>query len=228
MREQSRKVQFTILNDRSQGGSSLNDGQLELMIHRRILYDDYRGVGEPLNETGQFGDGLIVRGKHIVLVDNFVNSTVLHRTIGEGLLTKMQPIFMEDTSKPADIINKYNLNFTGMVTELPPNVHLLTLQVWDPNTYLLRLEHQFEADETPYNQPVDISLAKLFVFTSITEVNELVLSGNAPLSSVHRMKWETDDEEASSETQHKPVEGPNFTVTLKPMEIRTFEVKIEF
>ena len=226
LRDENRKVQFTILNDRSQGGSSLNDGQLELMIHRRILYDDHRGVGEPLNETGQFGDGLIVRGKHIVLVDNFVNSTVLHRMIGEGLLTKMQPIFMEDTSKPAGIINKYNVNFTGMVTELPPNVHLLTLQVWGLNTYLLRLEHQFEADETPYNQPVDISLAKLFVFTSITEVNELVLSGNAPLSSVHRMKWETDDGEASSETQHKPVEGPNFTVTLKPMEIRTFEVKI--
>ncbi len=33
------------------GGASLDDGQLELMVHRRLLYDDSRGVGEPLNET---------------------------------------------------------------------------------------------------------------------------------------------------------------------------------
>lgn len=33
------------------GGASMEDGEIELMVHRRILYDDGRGVGEPLNET---------------------------------------------------------------------------------------------------------------------------------------------------------------------------------
>ncbi len=41
-----------MLNDRSQGGSSLNSGEVEIMIHRRLIKDDDRGVGEPLNETG--------------------------------------------------------------------------------------------------------------------------------------------------------------------------------
>jgi len=40
------------MNDRSQGGSSLNKGEIELMIQRRILHDDDRGLGEALNETG--------------------------------------------------------------------------------------------------------------------------------------------------------------------------------
>ena len=41
-----------IVPDRAQGGTSLSSGQIELMIHRRILKDDDRGLNEALNETG--------------------------------------------------------------------------------------------------------------------------------------------------------------------------------
>ena len=42
---------FGVAVDRAQGGASLVDGQIELMLHRRLLCDDARGVAEPLNET---------------------------------------------------------------------------------------------------------------------------------------------------------------------------------
>ncbi|KAL6013289.1 hypothetical protein ACLOJK_003781 [Asimina triloba] len=44
-------TELSILVDRSIGGSSLVDGQIELMLHRRLIHDDSRGVGEALNET---------------------------------------------------------------------------------------------------------------------------------------------------------------------------------
>ena len=44
----------SVLNDRCQGATSLNQGEIEIMIHRRLVEDDSRGVGEPLNETGNF------------------------------------------------------------------------------------------------------------------------------------------------------------------------------
>ena len=47
-------VQISVLTDRSQGCASLQDGSIECMVHRRLLDDDYRGVGEPLNETGNY------------------------------------------------------------------------------------------------------------------------------------------------------------------------------
>ena len=39
------------MTDRSSGVASLKEGEMENMLHRRLLVDDGRGVGEPLNET---------------------------------------------------------------------------------------------------------------------------------------------------------------------------------
>ena len=48
------------MNDRSQGGSALADGSIELMQNRRLLDDDWRGVGEALNERNRHGVGIEV------------------------------------------------------------------------------------------------------------------------------------------------------------------------
>lgn len=56
--KQGSNTQVTIMNDRVQGGSAdLSDNStIELIQHRRILKDDGKGVGEPLNETDTFDD----------------------------------------------------------------------------------------------------------------------------------------------------------------------------
>ena len=40
------------MNDRSQGGSVLENGSIEIMQNRRLLADDRRGVDEALNDEG--------------------------------------------------------------------------------------------------------------------------------------------------------------------------------
>ena len=62
-------AELAIITDRAQGGGSLASGQAEIMVHRRTLLDDQRGVGEPINETmcgcsACACAGLIARGTH--------------------------------------------------------------------------------------------------------------------------------------------------------------------
>ena len=45
------KSELAVVTDVSVGGSSIRDGEIELMVHRRVMVDDSRGVQEPLNET---------------------------------------------------------------------------------------------------------------------------------------------------------------------------------
>jgi hypothetical protein len=54
------------MNSRSQGGSVINNGRIELMQNRRINRDDWRGMGEPLNETDTSGDGISVPATYYV------------------------------------------------------------------------------------------------------------------------------------------------------------------
>jgi len=47
-------TQMTIMNDRTQGGTSLSNGTIELMQNRRILADDQKGMSEPLDEYDDY------------------------------------------------------------------------------------------------------------------------------------------------------------------------------
>lgn len=75
-------MQLTVMTDRSHGGSSISDGSLEIMLHRRLLHDDFLGVGEALNEPGLDGRGLIVRGTQKLLLNRPDEAARAHRDLG--------------------------------------------------------------------------------------------------------------------------------------------------
>ena len=84
-----------------------NSYQPTSQVHRRILHDDKRGVAEALNEPGLDGQGLIIRGRHYVMLSNVSNSTTTHRMLGEALMLKPYQVFVRDTSPPKTWMDKY-------------------------------------------------------------------------------------------------------------------------
>ncbi|XP_068670671.1 lysosomal alpha-mannosidase-like isoform X1 [Montipora foliosa] len=220
--------QLTILTDRSLGGSSLTSGSMEIMLHRRLLVDDKRGVNEPLNETGISGKGLIVRGKLCVILAPPKSSAALHRELGEKLLLEPVLAFAPNSLGFEKWTNLYNSLHGGLKRELPPNVHLLTLET-ARDLALIRVEHQYEVDEdAKLSQPVNISLAELFTDFDIESMTEMNLSANQLMKDKQPLRWNikkgTKIEKKKKEMPRSPTD---LNVQLSPMQIRTFKAVIK-
>ena len=69
---------------------------------------------EPLNEPGIDGKGLVIRGRHLVVLDTVENSTVFHRALGEMMMMREFPLFIADSSAPSDFMKKYTTNVRSL------------------------------------------------------------------------------------------------------------------
>ncbi|CAF4301768.1 unnamed protein product [Rotaria sp. Silwood2] len=191
--------QLTVLTDRSDGGGSMHDGSFEIMVHRRILHYDSMGVDEALNGTA-YGKGLVVFGKHILLVEQPEDSARLYRVGAQQLF--MHPLAtysLPNTPPYANYSNIYRQSWLALSDTIPLNVHLLTFDQLASKQYLVRVEHYFELNEDDmYSQPVTMDLQALFTsIGTIADMTELVLNANLPLSQLHRLDWMTKDQESS-------------------------------
>ena len=172
--------------------------QIELMIHRRLLYDDAFGVGEALNETA-FGQGLVVRGKHWLQLSREKGEAARrHRLKAQQAFMDVILTFAPTQMTAREYVDSYQSKppygefklSTGFLRDsLPDNIHILTLEPWKENQILLRLEHQFDIDEDPrLSLPVKVNIRKLLnpdtVPYTIKDIKEVALGANMPENKV--------------------------------------------
>lgn len=215
---------MSVLVDRSEGGSSMADGEVELMVHRRLQYDDNRGVGEPLNETGLDGNGLIVRGTHRLTIDPPAAAGAARRTALNDMMFRPLPLYTPLTTTVPAWLAAHTPTLTGLSAPLPANLHLLTAHAWGPGTLLLRLAHMYEVGEAgPLSANVTVNLATMFSSFTITSAVETTLTANQPLADAPVTTYVTDDGYTSTLPIVPPAPaGSALAVTLTPMTIRTF------
>ncbi|KAH9308252.1 hypothetical protein KI387_036163, partial [Taxus chinensis] len=159
------KNEFSVLVDRAVGGSSIQDGQLEIMLHRRLLKDDNRGVGEALDETICESEcqGLTVRGTYYVSINPKGSGTQWRRTTGQEIYSPLILAFSQEEA--ADWKASFKSSFTAMdpTYSLPNNVAIITLQELEDGGVLLRLAHLYEAGEDSlYSTVAKVELKKVF------------------------------------------------------------------
>ncbi|KAJ8707781.1 hypothetical protein PYW07_011458 [Mythimna separata] len=206
-------IEMCVLVDRTQGGTSFNDGEVELMVHRRLLTDDGFGLEETLNEEA-YGVGLVVKGKHRILFGNY-RQEVDEQTFSERMTLatrrwQYEPwLFLTSGEKlnRRKWQNVRNKRFSVLKAHgLPRHIHVLTLEPWKAGTVLLRLENTLEnpireryrTDKTgtpdDYNSKpthITVELRKIFLQMNIKMVRETTLAANQWLDDARQMDWST-------------------------------------
>jgi len=225
-------TRLAVLNDRAQGGSSLYDGVVELMVHRRLLHDDGFGVSEALNET------VTARGHHYVFFgpksDEHPTQEAKERLLQSDKITPIWPLFADISeliaAKGATAVRELFEDTPRFNMSLPENIKLLTFEPWNsPGTsegkYLVRFEHIFESKEDPiYSKPVSLNLADFFGNDAL--IRETTLDGNQWLDETVKFKFlpnsvgNLDEQVRYQKIEHRD----SVEIVLSPMEIRTFIV----
>ncbi|KHN31257.1 Lysosomal alpha-mannosidase [Glycine soja] len=220
--------EFSILVDRAVGGSSIIDGQLELMVHRRLLQDDSRGVAEALNETVCIHDkctGLTVLGKYYFRIDPVGEGARWRRSFGQEIYSPLLLAFTESEGHWGD---SHVTTFSGIDSSynLPDNVAIVTLQDLGDGKVLLRLAHLYEIDEDKYlSVKATVELKKVFPNKQINKITEVSLSANQERDEMERKRlvWQVKGSPPEPKVwRGGPVDPENLIVELAPMEIRTF------
>lgn len=218
------KRQLTILSERAHGIGTDKIGNVEVMLHRRCSQDDWRGMGEPLD------DQYIVEPTLILLFGAPQFSEHIRPRVSLQHQYRPSPLFgaiSPTRSWP------YRTTYSALKTELPPNIHILGFKtiVNSPVRWseaILRLHHIYEKDgDTGYSQPTEIDLTTIFDTTySVSE--ELDLTGTVPLAELPRLYFETgaitDPWYPNRSTSRK---GRADTIQMRPMQIYTCKVTFE-
>ena len=251
IRDVADSLQLSVLTDRSQGAASLKAGNIELMVHRRTMFDDRRGVDEPLNETTEgmshgpswerHGSGLTIRGSHVLLLSPVATSMRELRSLMDAQFFS-KAVFISNLNS---LKNRSNLKqaIIGLPSplaceQLSPQLQILSLMHWGDNRILLRVGHQFAVGEDIYlSQKTSLDLSSLLEPLMATAVEETSLSANQYRSVMlaSKVNWNTLSSDVPlKRNSHDSLPAgrvPIFPskpliIWFNPMQIRTFIVHI--
>ncbi|XP_068164204.1 epididymis-specific alpha-mannosidase isoform X2 [Antennarius striatus] len=235
---------LVLLSDRAHGVSSQSNGQLEVMLHRRL----WNNLPFNLNYNLTLNDTSVVKPTMWMMLSSISSTSRLHQR--EAVELQHRPVVMAiDKPQRSWQEKEPRGSSPGPSVVLPPNLHLLTLSIpgWnyssnhdvhlrrvrsgkdshsepDYNRVWLRIMHLFEeGEDTELSKPVSINLKD--VLQQIGEVKvmeERSLTGTWDITSLKRWKWKTADNSETSNRGCQSCGDDAFTVTIYPKEIRTF------
>uniref|UniRef100_A0A8C4RHH9 Alpha-mannosidase n=1 Tax=Erpetoichthys calabaricus TaxID=27687 RepID=A0A8C4RHH9_ERPCA len=242
-------TRLVILSERTHGISSLDNGQVEVMLHRRLWNNQEwnNGYNLTLNDTS------VIHPVLWLMVGAKPAMTALYSR--SALSLEHRPIVMvlkssEVSSEDSQTFFKSTLDLSEPVT-VPLNVHVQSLSIpgWrynsnhnehlrnifqgnineaerDFNRVLLRITHLYEQEEDPLlSQPAAINIQKMLKpLGVVSSVEERSLTGTWDLNELQRMKWKTSQNKSRGFTNRSNVFLQDFTVIIYPKEIRTFFV----
>jgi lysosomal alpha-mannosidase len=135
IRNEKFPLQLTLMTSRPHGVSSQSKGSIEMMLHRSLLNDDHRGIGESLTDKSNS------REIFYIVIDSGYNKAETE-TRNAALQQLQYPIVPSITTanNSHEWLTK-NHPTGSLISTVPPSVHIVSLYL-DPdlnNSIVLRL-----------------------------------------------------------------------------------------
>ncbi|RXN21450.1 epididymis-specific alpha-mannosidase isoform X1 [Labeo rohita] len=192
--DDSSRVVF--LSERAHGVASLSQGQLEVMLHRRLWNNQEWNLGYNLT----LNDSSVVRPVLWMMLGSPSALSSVYQQ--EALELQHRPVVMPIDQPRGQ--RKSGIDFDRI---------------------LLRITHLYEEGEDPVlSQPTTINLKDVMRgIGEVTKVQERSLTGTWNISDLQRWSWKTDESVRKKEqTDFFTSTTQDFNVTIHPKEIRTF------
>ncbi|XP_068926270.1 epididymis-specific alpha-mannosidase isoform X2 [Petaurus breviceps papuanus] len=235
------RMRLVLLSERSHGVSSQGNGQIEVMLHRRL----WNNFEWDLNYNLTLNDTSVVRPTFWLLLGPKPLTTALYQMSRMALEHRPVVIFGElhnNDQMPSGYVQKTAL-------ALPSNLHLQILSIpgWQYNSnhtehlhslqkghrkesgpdlsrVLLRICHLYEVGEDPdLSQSVTVNLKSLLQsLGTLASVEERSLTGTWDVKDLNRWKWKTARLGGQDLCRSSRTPLGNATFILHPKEIKTF------
>eukprot|EP01084_Bolivina_argentea_P163978 285172_1 len=236
-------IKFSTIVNQGHGVGSTKTGEFELMLQRRCLADDHRGVNEVLNTTSH------TEPQIIILMDTNENVENLNRKLyqiqqfphtyffGKELINSIQ-----------NYKDKYNLTWTAMneknINGLPEQIFIMQMRygysgykMAQNNGIIIQLQHMFEKNEGTMAKNITIDLNSIInnKIINIKNSTEMTLTSNIPLTQLNRLPWNIKTDNGNIKTIRHPLieekrrklqreKDKNPIINISPRQIRTFIV----
>lgn len=228
--------QFTVMNDRSQGGSSLADGSIELMQNRRLTQDDWRGVGEALNEVNKLGVGIEVDATYYTSFTDLASGQKSAQRDLQLAIDEPVQMFVAMSGEVIDALASVKDFKMQSFDQFDGNLKIV---LWpeDINQILIRVENIADLfDGTPEETPqFDLKSYAMQLYEMANtgdsaksiSIEERTLSNNEAYEDMvkSRFAWKTADGDSS--VVYPEDQEVNSVIALQPQRIRVYRVKYD-
>jgi lysosomal alpha-mannosidase len=216
-----------VITDRSRGTASINDGELQFIVQRRLVFDDNLGVEEALDEHTR----VLTTSRVVFNTDELYTSMRLH-----GLRHTHRPLVRYGSPSAARGPPKH---FNSRVRDdlLPANVHLHTRTIHAPGEMILRLQHLFAVGEGPLAEPVILNITSVLPeWMKVLSVTDMDMNTVKVAATMNRIPWPVCDGDnlrtvpAASMGGSQPLINATSTasITLEPMEFRVLKIEYTY
>lgn len=206
-------TRLTLHAGQSHGVASLEEGWLEVMLDRNLVYDDERGLGEGVSDNKLSLSRFVLQVEHKIRPSKNKQPRYTYPSLLSLMQNKLlqQPVYKVFTEINTDMLSS---SFQPLSEQLPCDVTVVSMKnlvnsdlVYNGTSLILH-KHGFQCDypATALHCSTDtkLSISKLFQDIPVTEVRETTLT----------------------HMYEKSVLAADSELKLKPMELSTYKIML--